>query len=449
MKKIIILLFLSVWSLSLPAVASPLLTKDFQYCTSIEGPTTANMLYQIHLSNEVLEKSNAGFEDVRLFDPLNREIPYALIENISSGDAGEIYPMEITGYTLNAASAVITMRLPEKYRAISTIDLSTSARDFKKRAVLSSSKDGKTWQVLTDAVIYDFSSQVDLRKTKIDFNATDHRYYQLKLTDTTPSNGANPSIRLKYEGLDFSVNGSGKKELRIDAVRGKSSTPKEQTPIYDSRDFADPPRATDKDGNTVIILKAGLPVDKISIDVTNSYYYRSVTLYASDTGREDSYQLQTRSSIYQFPLSAERREVKNSIECRTPKHKYYKIVIENKNNPPLMIQRVSLSWIQKNLFFIALSDAERYSLCFGNPELLRPDYDLAHFVNSTIVLQSPVRQLPATAVKENSGYVPPIPGGQRARIEMTVLKIVVVILVLGIGFWLYALIKKIPRKKDV
>ena len=447
MKRAGVALFIMTGCVTAAMAASPSILKDFQYCAEVAGPVRTDSLYQVHLTGAVLEKSGAGQEDVRLFSLSGREVPVVLIEGAPSAEAAETYPLEITGYSGDASSAVITMRLPEKHRPISGISLDIPDSDFRKRAVLSGSRDGKAWRVLAEDAIYDFSSQVDLRKTKLEFPASDFRYFQLELADAKPAGAGDTSIRLKYEGLDFSVNGGMKKELRIHEAQGGTTAPGEKTAVYDEQAFAAPQAIQDKDGNTVVIIKAGLPADRFSFQISNPYYYRTVSISASETGKEDSYVPVARGAIYRFPLSAEQHEAKTAIDVRMPKHGYCKIVIENKNSPPLDVKGVAIAWVRKDLYFIALGNEGRYSLCFGNPALARPDYDLAHFVNSATLSRHPYERLNPGSIRENAGYEPPVPGGRRAKVETLVLKAVVVLLVVGIGFWLYALMRKAGEKR--
>ena len=72
--------------------------------------------------------------------------------------------------------------------------------------------------------------------------------------------------------------------------------------------------AQDKDGNTVIVLPANLPLDRMALEIANPYFHRTVNLYGSSTGKEDSYHLLTSQVIYRFPLSEEQHEERTIIE---------------------------------------------------------------------------------------------------------------------------------------
>jgi hypothetical protein len=445
MKKLLFLFSLLACCLPLQAVAAPPTPADFRYCAEVNGALKAEALYQVHLTDELIQKAAPGLEDLRLFDAGQKETPFVVIKNNPPFETIETYTLEITGYENDASSATVITKLPKNHRPISMLNLDIPGTDFKKQIAASGSSDGKTWHPLVDDSIYDFSSQVTLRKTKVEFPSTDFHYFRLKLTDYKPQAAAQPSIRLKYDGLDFSVNGVKKKELRIRSVQGITQTPSEKKPVYDKKAFADFSSSMDKEGNTVIVFQADLPADQLTLDVSNPYYYRTVKLYGSNTGKDDSYRLLAIEMLYRFPLSVEKHEEKNKIEQKISKQAFYRLVIVNKNNPPLEIKGIALAWAQQNLYFIALKNDEKHSLCFGNHQLKRPEYDIAQFINQNTLPQHPYARVELSPVRGSAGR----PGWSEwfAGFEKLILKIVVVILVIGMGLWLFMLLKKAGEKK--
>ena len=439
-------IIIALCCMAMPLFAAQLAPADFPYCADVQGTVKAESLYQVPLSDEIIRKAGAGLEDLRLFDASGTETPLVVIGNVPPHETIETYPLEISGYDNDASSAVVILKLPQKHRPISMLDLETPDRDFKKRVILQGSDDNRTWKPVSEDTIYDFSSQVNVRKTRLAFAPNDARYFRLTLMDFDPRTTARPAIKLTYEGLDFSVNNVRIKDLRIHSAYGSTRMPAEKRPVYDQEAFTDLSPAQDKDGNTVIIFPADLPVDKLALDVANPYYYRTVYLYGSSTGKEDSWQFLLNEEIYRFPLSSEQHEERNVLEHHVPKQAYYKIVVMNKNNPPLVIRSVTFFRVQQNLYFIALKNSERYSLCFGNTRIKRPEYDIARFVNQNTLSRHSFERLELSALQ--AGISPrPTFGERLAGMEKLILKIVVVLLVIGMGLWLYTLLKKAPEKK--
>ncbi len=408
------------------------------------GPTVPGSLYQVRLPEEVIRTSRPGLEDIRVFDRTDKEVPFVVIGNAPPHETIETYSLEITGYEREGASAVIIMRLPEKHRPIGVIDLDIADRDFKKQVRLSRSSDGKNWSQIAEDNIFDFSSQVDVRKTRIEFPSTDSRYFRLSIADVGQPAEGQTNIRLKYEGLDFSVNGLQRKELRIRSARASTGNPQERHPVYDQHIVPSVVAATDKDGNSVIALHGGLPIQRLSFNVANPYYSRTVQLYGSDTGKEDSYRLLASGVIYRFPLSSDHQEERNAIEPSVPKHSFYRVVVLNRNNPPLEISGLTLSWVQQNLYFIALKEGDRYSLCYGNSKVRRPDYDIVNFVNQNTLSRHTFARLELVPAQAGSG-APVTLRDRLAGMERLALRSIVVLLVIGMGIWLYSLLKRTGR----
>jgi hypothetical protein len=438
-------LSLLFWCLPVQTISAPLTPVDFQYCTDVKGAFKAETLYQLHITDEIIQKTAPGYEDLRFFDTASKEIPSIVIGNNPPFETVETYPLEITGYENDVSFVAVILKMPQKHRPISVLNLEIQGGDFKKHIAVSGSSDGKTWSPLVEDSIYDFMSQVNLRKTKVEFPSTDSRYFRVKLTDFTPqAGGAKPSIRLKYDGLDFSVEGVKKKELRIRSVQGSTQTPAEKKPVYDKKTFTNLSPSLDKEGNTVIILKADLPVDQLILEVSNPYYYRTVYLYGSSTGKDDSYRLITSQMLYRFPLSVEKHEEKNNIEQRALKNTFYKVVIVNKNNPALEIKGITLAWVQQNLYFIALQNGGQHTLCFGNQKLKRPEYDIVQFINQNTLSKHAFERVEISPLRSSSGR----PASEWfVGMEKTILTIVVVVLVIGMGGWLFLLLKKAGEKK--
>ena len=447
MKAITKLLVSILLCFSATAAAAPV-PDDFSYCSRVQAAIKADALYQVHLSGEIIGKSGPGLYDLRLFDGSGRETPFTIIDDVPPyEETPQSYPLEITGFETSPSATVLTMKLPEKHRPISLLDLDIADRDFKKRVVLSVSRDGKTWQPHTEDSVYDFTSQVDLRKTRIEFARTDARFFRIQLLEGMQQPATKPSMSLKYEGLEFNVSGAAqKKDLRIRAVKGSTLVPAEKQPVYDRKTFLDLAPTPDKEGNTVIVFSAALPMEQLSFDVDDRYYYRTVNLYGSKSGKEDSYRFLAGRPIYRFPLSSEQHEEKNQIEAPSPKYAWYKAVVLNKSNPPLDIRGITVSWVRQNLYFIAPSSGEQYSLCYGNQQMAKPDYDIVNFVNRNSLSRHSVHQ---------ATLDPPVASGDPTRslrerfsgMEKVVLKTVVVLLVVGMGGWLYTLLRKRPEKQ--
>jgi len=377
---------------------------------------------------------------LRVYDSHDREIPYVIIENKSPESKPVNYSLEIIEYKEELDASTITIKLPEKFEPIVRLKLDILDHDFKKDAELHGSFDMQTWSLLARDSIYDFSSQVDLKKTEIEFPKSSYRYYRLKLSNPSKTNSDIARLSIKYNGLDLNLDDVKTKTVKINDFIGETLSEKNST-IYDEAGFTEFIQVPGKNQDTVIVLEANLPLNKLSFDIDNPYFYRKIRVYYSDTGEEDSYQFLTEQPIYRFSLSSD-EETKTSILCEASKHRFYKIVIDNGNNPLLELKRIKLEWVRKDLFFVALNESDAYTLRFGSQDAERPNYDLGNFVNQSNWMRRPYEELEISLIHENSDYQASLPKDKKVKYEKMALRFIVICLVIAIGSWLYRLMRR-------
>ncbi len=427
-----------------------LMPQDFKYSLELNGAITKDNIYQIHLENDVLEKCTPGSKDIRLFDSKNNEIPYVILDYNYIPEKDKIQKLKITKYHYDENSAVIRLSTLKKEKSIqiNTFYLDITNRDFNKKIKISGSNNGKKWVLIKEDTIYDFSSQVDLRKTEVEFESVSYPYYLITLTDEEIQKDSQQSIKLKYDRLEFSVDNIENKKLHINSVIGKFKTEKSKNIIYDEKFFTGITASLDKNGDTVIEIEAKLPVKKIYFDINNAYYYRKARVYYSDTGDTDSYKLLKKGVIYTFTLFNV-TDVKNYLCFSSPKYNFYKLVIENKNNPPLDIKNITFKWIQKNLYFVAINNDTQHFLCFGNKNTDKPEYDLSKFIHKNNWYKQDYTKLEESDILDNDNFISRLGKNKKAQIEKIILMTIVIFLVLGISFFLYSLMKKARGTKII
>ncbi|MBF0319947.1 MAG: DUF3999 family protein [Nitrospirae bacterium] len=412
--------------------ASAASERDFRYIAPIAGAVKKGMLYRVHLTPDILQKCAANCTDLRLFDSKNGEVPYIILNDTSPGQPVESYTLKIIDYTAakNGSTAEITMQMPDTFKPITVISIGIEARDFQKGAVLYGSSDLKQWQVLAEDTLYDFTSQVDLRKASIHFNSSSYQYYRLKLSEPDEQQ---KKINLTYEGLKLTVNDEAAKKLKISSVTGLTTASPDIISVYDNMAFSGFKTQTTANKGTAITLEAALPFNRIYFNITNPYYNRRVRVSYSDKGTEGPFTaLAGTMGIYAFPAY----QTRNFIEFTSEKHQYYRIEIENRSSPPLDIKEIKFEWIRKHIFFVALRDDDSVALHFGYLPIERPDYDLSSFINQDNWFKRQYETLKAGSASPNPAYKPTI---GKSGVEKTILRVIVIALVLLIGYWIYRL----------
>ena len=57
------------------------------------------------------------------------------------------------------------------------------------------------------------------------------------------------------------------------------------------------------------------------------------------------------------------------------RHRYYRVTVQNRDNPPLPLEGITLLGVERKVIFQA-QPGGNYALYYGNPDALRPSYDL-------------------------------------------------------------------------
>jgi len=424
-------------ALLLPAGRVAALTpNDFRYQAPLTGTVNPTSVCMVALPAEVLQKA-ASLDDFRLFGPDRQEVPFVL--HRAEAEQAEQYQLKILAYDDKESSALVTVELPDKHQPINEIELATDARDFRTTVTVTGSQDRREWRQLAREAIFDFSAQVDLRKTRISLPSNDYRYLRLLLVADKKQKPGGEALQLSYKGVDLTVGAGQPRNIRISGIVGRT-TPV-QAELFDRLTIATPPVTVDKGGNSVLTLATGVPVDRISLEVADAYFHRRLTILASDTGEEESYRQICQGSLYRFLLggSSERLE---AIDCRAEKPRFLRLVIDNGSNRPLTIRGVTIEWRPRSLTFVTEPVPGPYTLVFGNGTLARPNYDLSRFDNREVLLKSTILSTTVGPVRENPTFRPPPDRDCRAKTEKALLIGIVTLLTAGMGYWLYRLMGK-------
>jgi len=417
--------------------------SEFRFRAELKGDMAKDTLYQVRLTADVLEKCAYGCPDIRIFSPTGIEIPYVITRDVTPGTGIGTYMLKVIHYEADDESAWITMKLPDNFKPISEIEMDIDERDFKKKVTLFGSHKDENWELVAEDVIYDFSSQVALRKTKIGFPPADFTYFRLEIRQDSPIEQEGETLSFAYGDLSFNTGKISKKSLKINTIVGRTGEKQEKMVVYDKKTFTNFSITTDKKNNTILKIDAKLPMDRLVLDVGDSFYYRTVRVSACETDEKDNYRLLASGVVFSFPISG-KRQSNNVLAVHSEKNNYYKIIIENGDNPALDIKVVTFKWIRRNLFLAGRNNGETYALYVGNPKVKQPKYDISAFINQNNWFKQPFETLALAEIKPYEDFAPTSDADDQEKLEKIILFAVIIVVVALLGFWLYSLLRKSP-----
>ncbi|MDF1536852.1 MAG: hypothetical protein P1S46_10210 [bacterium] len=373
-----------LWCLVLaaaPVHAGSVQPSQFRHMVDIGDGFTPDTPARLTLTEEVLSKTARAFSDLRLFDDTGNEVPYVIYEEIVPGERETGFDFKVRSFDDTGDKVTVLVERPGKEKAYDRIEILTPARDFKKNVGVYSSPDtGEdlpgTWRKLADDTVFDFSSRIDLRKTRFGIPGTSSRYLNLVLTDERQVGEEEGSIRLEYDGLRFEVGGLNDEPFRIDRIRGWRGESRAGEPVLDRKIISRPGHIIDERGDSIYDLgPVNLPVSRVTLRVDRKYYHRRVELMGADSDSDEKYVRVGSGTIYNIP---------------------------------------------------------------------GPDYELAQVVRSEHGKLSSYPEPALKNVRNNPGFMAGKPESTKEITENTAFKIVILVLVLGLAWWLYRLMKKLP-----
>ncbi len=443
-NRFVILLITLVLGYNADAQAVEL--TEFLYTTQIENNFAPNVLSCLPLSKDIVSETHNKFSDLRVFDDLGRETPYVIYDERKPSRKIKTFTFKVVSYHDTDGLTEIVVARPKSGASFSSIQFITLNSDFKKTVKIIGSSDRKTWEDVASETIFDFTSRIDLRKTTIKMLEVDYSYLKIYIKDDSPVGENSTDIKLNYNGLEFAVGGDRKEIFHIDRIIGSNgiSAPSEVALDYtycNNRDVF-----IDSDGNSVINLdQVNLPVTEITLQVENPYYHRFVELLGSNSGKEQSFSKLCSGNIYKITGM---KNPEDTIRCLPSGTKYLQLKIFNGDNQQLQISKIKISWVKQNLYFVP-EPGRSYSLYFGSDNVEMPIYELKNLVAPEYEKLKRCKVIKTESIKSNPYYKPQKPVVNKLeKIEKRIFTSVVLILVGGLGYWAYRLLKRITTELE-
>lgn len=412
--------------------------SDFPAVATVTGEFSPDIPVRVPLTAEVFSRARPDLGDLRVFDDLGRETPYVIYLQTVARRAPVSFHFEIVTYNRMEEAEEFTLLRPRNAGPFHEIEFVIQGTDFHKRVEVSAGSHATAMAPVASDVIFDFSSRVNLRKTRVSLPETDAAAVQVTLRDLHAPGPSDPAMRLKYEDLEFWTAGSGDGAFRIKQILGWSGESKSQEHFYDSVTMKHPSPRVDENGNSLVDLNVRVPMAYVTLDVANPYFYRRVQVLTTGN-QEDEWRLAGTGVIYKAPGMPASED---TIYLETPLARL-RFVVLNEDNPPLNVQSIEVGWIRRNLYFVP--EAGRTYRLFVGGELVRlPRYELRNLIPSDHAELMRFPELSLAGLEANPAFAPQMAPASRERIERYVLVLVIGLLVGGLLGWAYRLLKKMP-----
>jgi hypothetical protein len=317
-----------------------------------------------------------GLADLRISDPIGREVPYLVVQPQPS-DA------EWTGTRVLPIARTKTITGLEadtgKPLLMDALRIDGVVAPFLKRVRIEGSGDRQRWTLLADTTVFDLPQQL-LRRTEVEFVPSELRYLRLTWNDSSSAPAAG--------------------DIRIAARVHGSAVP--AVPLRAPIPFVKRPSEPGRSRYRIDLPAPLLPAVAIHVRLPAGDVFREVTVFEPRLSATE---------IVPVPLGrgqlrqAQRDGLTASasrIAIAAPRSQELELVINDDSNPPLTIKVIEVELTPQPWVYFEAETAGTYTAIYGDSKVEAPRYDLEAarpFVRrarlSTAALQAQKRIEPA------------------------------------------------------
>ncbi len=353
----------------------------FPYSRDVQlSENNGSSLGKFILDSECLDKLNNSYSNMRLYE--ENEVAFMVRTSTKDDSITSVVTSEteILSFIKNKDYSEIIFKLTDKDMIPEKCVVETSARNFENQVFVYGSNDKKRWKLLSEnQIIFDYSKYVDLRNTEIFFSKEKFSLYKLVVSRQMRQNES-PLLRIIESSGSGTSNITDVSELRNSSI--KISDIKCSVEMYkkshsQSVDIKYPVREftiEEVEKTSQIILETYRePIKEIKLLTDNEYFYRNVIVYGSEDS--NSWSIIKQDVISRYAKSDTRKDHTLIRFSNSVRSHFFRIVIKNEDNVPLIINNTELKGEQKELIFVH-NNIESFQLYYGGDSNLRPSYDI-------------------------------------------------------------------------
>jgi hypothetical protein len=394
MKKLaLFILVLAAVTTALVSVFAQTSPASWPYFAELTTPGIMPGTYDLPVPVQVLDKARGDLADLRLFDSMGREIPYALRIRKDIDRQREIPVRLFNQASLGPAASEVSMDLGENAGEHNEVEIETDGTNFRRRVNVEGSDLGTDWRTLqTGAVIFRFTSaKGSVASNRVSYPISRYRYLRARifadeLTDRGAPVvvGARVSMAFRQQGERATWNATlGNYQL----LRNQGAPASAWT----------------------IDLGGRVPCDRLILEVADESFSRPFQLEAVDDPQNiklvASGELTRRTGERQEPLVITFNEEEQVRKLR--------LMVNDFSNQSLSISSINASAPARQVVF-QIKDPQSHPLrlFFGNPKATPPHYDFEKNLPAQLNT-TPVRTEVGPAVSNPNFKPEPLPLTER------------------------------------
>jgi len=360
--------------------------SKWKYRADIIFEPTRSEYYRLSVSAEVYNAARRDLADIRIVGADGEQVPYVPAAAKDTRETITYGPAVIKRSTTEEKIAMVTLDFGKQVIK-NSIEVETSGSNFRRRVEVEGSNDNVVfYKVVEQAFVFAIGDRRDSRFNTIDLPSNDFRYLRISVW---PMAGEQESPVIA-EAKVFRIERRFAERQPVEMIFGEHSEDDEKNiSIY-----------------TYDLQYQNLPVTEIEMDVSDSSFYRYITVEGRDAAtreveirsednrhrfeqREVPWRAILSDTIYRYVTQDGQKKEKLVLRIGSGGrvYRYLKITIKNYDDRPLTVNSASAKMIAKKMLFP--SEGVQGSFFYvGCATATKPTYDLGRILHKPLEVQA-------------------------------------------------------------
>lgn len=367
---------------------SPANAVEYEFSRSLTAPSvTQPELLAVTLDSAVFEATQAGLPDLRLLNSLGEAVPYLLrkVQTTREATVRNAWPArQPDARPLNGKGLEITFTLDEDDPQPNGLTIVTQLRDFEQRVRVFSSPTGEQWEPLVEeAVIFDYSRFMDVRRDEVQFKETRDRHFRIVIDDVTAEQESELlALTRRLQGVEETERVERvtvkRRPFRIERIDLWRETQEEQStgdkkaeyPVSGFRVEQDP----EKQQTLILVDTDRQPLTSLELQTpARNFSRRAAVEIEQKRGVQTSWRQIGQGTLSRIDFK-DLNEEQLAIDFSETRQDAYRLVIDDRDSPPLKVSDVKARGNVYELVFLA-APGSSYRLMYGSADAELPQYD--------------------------------------------------------------------------
>ncbi len=376
---------------------------DLRFAKPVELPELdGEELVAVPLDSDVYAATDDQFPDVRLLDASGDEAAYIIRPATTKRtrtasrtfrvDKPAVRPLDDGG--LEISFEIDVTKHPQPLEGVRLV---TPLENFERRVAVSVSADGETWTTLVeDGLVFDYTQFMDVQNVDLALPAAeqqaiggDVRRYRIVIDDVTQEQQSQlMELTRKLQGDDETNRTErivvNRQPFRINRIEYRHDVEVADAPVAVTTSYPLTGFRVEQDAESkttfVYVDSRREPVTELTVATADRNFSRAVRVETQGRAAPQKTELEWIHTLGSGTLarldfrSLQRSDL--SVAIPETREARYRLVIENRDSPPLAISGVEARGVVYELVFLA-HGGEQYRLAYGNPAVAAPSYDTA------------------------------------------------------------------------